>query len=177
MGFVVGRAADPRQSACYDPLNLETLEWYLFSSSSLTRFGAGFSFPLQVAGACGRRGNVRRLGPVGPPHQWRSRGRRRRIAHLHRHHEWVETTASGRGLAICQANHTNIEGEEWEKLYCKSVEVCWAFDIRQPSTSRKAKTLSKRREARANGNKYYDPAHTTSKRRAPSGKVIMCTKD
>ena len=42
-----------------------------------------------------------------------------------------------------------------EKLYYKNVEIR-AVNIRQPSTSRKAKTLRKVRETKATGDEYHD---------------------
>ena len=53
--------------------------------------------------------------------------------------------------AICQAVYRGTEGDEWVKPYSKNVEKGKAVNPFQPSTSRKAKTLWKGREAKANG--------------------------
>ena len=50
--------------------------------------------------------------------------------------------------AGCQAISKGVEGAEWEKLYCKFVEMNQAVNLRQPSTSRKAKTLWKVRDSK-----------------------------
>ena len=43
----------------------------------------------------------------------------------------------------------DIEGEEWETLHDKYVEVGKEVNLRQPSTSRKAKTLWKINESKS----------------------------
>ena len=53
--------------------------------------------------------------------------------------------------AVWEATHKGIAGEEWKKLYFKYVEIGKAVNLRQPSTSRKAKNLWKAREAKENG--------------------------
>ena len=59
--------------------------------------------------------------------------------------------------AVCQAIFNGIDGEEWERMHCKYIEIHKSVNIRHRSTSRKAKTL-KKREATANGETYYDQA-------------------
>ena len=56
--------------------------------------------------------------------------------------------------AVCQAMYSDVEGAEWEKLCCKCVEPGRAVHIRHPSTSHKAKTLWKVREAKAKGDAF-----------------------
>ena len=64
------------------------------------------------------------------------------------------TTASGRNGT--QADNPSAKASrEWEKLHNKYVEIGRAVNIRQPSTSRKAKTLWKAREAKAKGDENY----------------------
>ena len=52
--------------------------------------------------------------------------------------------------AICQAFYKGIEEEEWD------VDIGKAVNLRQPSTSRKARTLWKVTEATMKGEEYYD---------------------
>ena len=49
-----------------------------------------------------------------------------------------------------------VDGEEWARMCYKHAEIGKAVYTRQPSTSRKAKTLWTMREAKASGEEYYD---------------------
>ena len=62
---------------------------------------------------------------------------------------WRPLSVDGDWHAICQTNHKVVEGEEWESLYQKFVEMHKAVNIRTPSNNHKAKTLWMLREARA----------------------------
>ena len=55
-----------------------------------------------------------------------------------------------------------------KKLHYKCVDIGKAVNIRQPSTSRKAKTVRRVSEAEANGDEYYDQSSGTTNRK-PSG--------
>ena len=50
--------------------------------------------------------------------------------------------------AVCQAIYKDVEGAEWERLYCKFVEMSKEVDVTHPSGSSRAKTLWKVRDAK-----------------------------
>ena len=58
--------------------------------------------------------------------------------------------------AACQTTSKGVEGAEWEKLYHKFVDMNKAVNVRHPSGNGRDKTLWKVREAKENGDAYYD---------------------
>ena len=66
---------------------------------------------------------------------------------------WGPPLVDKEGAQCLPSQLQSIEGEEWEKLHSKYVEIVKAVNIR---TSRKAKTFWRAREAMANGDEYHD---------------------
>ena len=75
---------------------------------------------------------TRRRGEECVPHLF--------INTIHVSRSWEPPLVDEDWHAVCQAIYKGIKGKAWENLY-KCVEIGRAANIRQPSTSRKDKTL------------------------------------
>ena len=58
--------------------------------------------------------------------------------------------------AVCQALHKGIEGEVWERSYCKCAEIHKAVNVRKPGNHHKAKASWMLREANTTGGACCD---------------------
>ena len=58
--------------------------------------------------------------------------------------------------AIFQAIYKDVEAQDWEVVFLKYVEMHEAINLKKSGGNKKAKALWSRRDAKADGETYYD---------------------